>query len=49
MNEGFMKLAKEHNIKAIDASPWNIEMGYVGVHFSIQKGASLQRLLITHF
>ena len=34
MNEGFMKLAKEHNIKAIDASPWNIEMGYDGVHFS---------------
>ena len=35
MNEGYMKLAKAHNIKAIDAGSWNIEMGYDGVHFSI--------------
>ncbi|MBE5920481.1 MAG: hypothetical protein E7272_11660 [Pseudobutyrivibrio ruminis] len=36
MNEGFMKLAKDHSIKAIDAGNWNIEMGYDGVHFSIE-------------
>ena len=35
MNEGYIKLAKEHNINAIDAGKWNIEMGYDGVHFSI--------------
>ena len=36
MNEGYMKLAKAHNIKAIDAGSWNIEMGYDGFHFSIE-------------
>ena len=35
MNEGYMKLAQEHNINVIDAGKWNIEMGYDGVHFSI--------------
>lgn len=46
MNEGFMKLAKEHNIKAIDASPWNIEMGYDGVHFSIEGHKSFAKSLL---
>ena len=36
MNEGYKKLAKAHNIKAIDAGSWNIEMGYDGFHFSIE-------------
>ncbi|WP_028235739.1 GDSL-type esterase/lipase family protein [Pseudobutyrivibrio sp. MD2005] len=36
MNEGYMKLANEHSINAINAGAWNIEMGYDGVHFSIE-------------
>lgn len=36
LNAGYMKLAKEHNIPAIDAGTWNIEMGYDGVHFTIE-------------
>ena len=35
LNEGYIKLANEHNINAIDAGKWNIEMGCAGVHFSI--------------
>ena len=46
MNEGFMKLAKEHNIKAIDTSPWNIEMGYDGVHFSLEGHKGFAKSLL---
>ena len=36
MNKHFMELAKEYDIKALDASSWNIEMGYDGVHFTVE-------------
>ena len=36
MNKHFMDLAKEYEVKALDASSWNIEMGYDGVHFSVE-------------
>lgn len=46
MNEGYMKLAKDHNIKAIDAGSWNIEMGYDGVHFSIEGHKKFSEFLL---
>lgn len=46
MNEGYMKLAKAHNIKAIDAGSWNIEMGYDGVHFSIEGHKKFSEFLL---
>jgi len=46
MNEGYMKLAKTHNIKAIDAGSWNIEMGYDGVHFSIEGHKKFSEFLL---
>jgi lysophospholipase L1-like esterase len=46
MNEGYMKLAKAHNIKAIDAGCWNIEMGYDGVHFSIEGHKKFSEFLL---
>ena len=46
MYEGYMKLAKAHNIKAIDAGSWNIEMGYDGVHFSIEGHKHFAKSLI---
>ena len=46
MNEGYMKLAKTHNIKAIDAGCWNIEMGYDGVHFSIEGHKKFSEFLL---
>ena len=46
MNEGYMKLAKAHNIKAIDAGSWNIEMGYDGVHFSIEGHKQFAKSLL---
>ena len=36
MNKHFMDLAKEYEVKALDASSWNIEMGYDGVHFTVE-------------
>ena len=35
LNAGYLSLAKKYKIKAIDASTWNIAMGFDGVHFSI--------------
>ncbi|SFN98270.1 Lysophospholipase L1 [Pseudobutyrivibrio sp. UC1225] len=35
MNQRFLELAKQYDITTFDASEWNIEMGYDGVHFSI--------------
>jgi lysophospholipase L1-like esterase len=46
MNEGYMKLAKAHNIKAIDAGSWNIGMGYDGVHFSIEGHKKFSEFLL---
>ena len=46
MNEGYMKLAKTHKIKAIDAGSWNIEMGYDGVHFSIEGHKKFSEFLL---
>ena len=46
MNEGYMKLAKAHKIKAIDAGSWNIEMGYDGVHFSIEGHKKFSEFLL---
>ena len=46
MNEGYIKLAKAHNIKAIDAGFWNIEMGYDGVHFSIEGHKKFSEFLL---
>lgn len=46
MNEGYMKLAKAHNIKAIDAGSWNIEMVYDGVHFSIEGHKKFSEFLL---
>lgn len=46
MNTGYMKLAKDHNIKAIDAGSWNIEMGYDGVHFSIEGHKQFAKSLL---
>ena len=46
MNEGYIKLAKAHNINAIDAGIWNIEMAYDGVHFSIEGHKHFAKLLL---
>lgn len=46
MNEGYMKLAKAHNIKAIDAGSWNIGTGYDGVHFSIEGHKKFSEFLL---
>ena len=46
MNEGYMKLAKTHNIKAIDAGSWNIKIGYDGVHFSIEGHKKFSEFLL---
>ena len=46
MNEGYTKLATAHNIKAIDAGSWNIEMGYDGVHFSIEGHKKFSEFLL---
>ena len=36
MNQRFMELAKRYEIPALDASEWNITMGYDGVHFTVE-------------
>ncbi len=46
MNKCFMELAKEFGIKAIDASKWNIEMGYDGVHFTIEGHKQFAKMLL---
>ena len=46
MNEGYMKLANEHSINVINAGAWNIEMGYDGVHFSIDGHAMFGKALL---
>jgi lysophospholipase L1-like esterase len=47
MNNQFMNLSKEYDIKALDASSWNIEMGYDGVHFSVEGHKQFAQKLLS--
>ena len=46
MNAGYMKLAQEYRINAIDAGIWNIEMSHDCVHFSIEGHKRFSELLL---
>ena len=42
----FLSLAKKYNIQVLDASTWNISMGFDGVHFSIEGHKQFAKCLI---